>query len=140
MINPLSRISVMDWAVICFEAVADFTNPAPAFSITPLESRTRGARFSELIEPAPGILVVRYELDIACDEAERIELSSVHVQGLVELAPFVPIALSKPADPPLVDGDRFFDAVVIAQDPSPPQGSPPSVLGFRYLLRRAIPV
>lgn len=136
MIDPLSRVGVMDWAVICFEMVADFTDPLPVISLVPQESRTRGARFSALLNPFPGVFVARYELDSPVEENERSEFNGVHIEDF-SLAPFFPITLTKTPAPP--DADRFFEAIIIATDPPPPQGSPPVTVGYRYRLKRTIP-
>jgi hypothetical protein len=136
MIDPLSRIGVMDWAIICFQMVADFTNPVPAISLMPSETRTRGARFVALSEPSPGVFIARYELDSPLREEERSILTGVHVDGL-SLAPFFPLTLTKIPDPP--EADRFFEAIIIASDPPPPPGSDPVEVGYRYVLKRSIP-
>lgn len=142
MIDPLSRVGVMDWALIAFRAVASFplVGPPTVLSIDPLPDQTRGAAFVGFTFPDPNTMIVSYELDSPLEENERVEIGGAKLEDLVpgDIGdPIFPLALSKRPSPP---DNRFFEAVVITNGKMHPPGSPDVKMDFYYDLGRAIPV
>jgi hypothetical protein len=111
-------------AAVAFRVTVSYDGEQPAYAVVPFDGAVARASYLGFEEVDKGVLMVRFSLDRPVPEENRVTPTGVRVPGIQEINPFAPVL------PSVAAPDDELRLIVVANQSSPEQGSPPRSLDF----------